>query len=122
MNHGRVPSFVALQMELSVVKEPVLGERPTEDQDVGCSAFFGIRSADRCVISRQFGKPFWANARQRSNLSVVLRFSVSVQPTEESNEMPPQKRMFTQQPSSIIILQSSAFLDFDLTFQQSGRQ
>ena len=69
-------------MLLTVVRVTVLGGRPTKKHSVGCFALFGIRLIDRCVDSRVFWLPSWAFAQQRSVLSGVLRFSVSVQSTD----------------------------------------
>ena len=80
-----VSAFSRKMRGLSGVLVTVLGSRPTKKHSVGCFALFGIRSVDRCVDSRVFRLPSWTFARQRSVLSGVLRFSVSVQSTDQQS-------------------------------------
>ena len=67
---------------LSGVPDTILGGRPTDGLFVWCLTFFAFRSVDRCGRSRVFRVPSWADARQKSALSGILRFSVSVQSTD----------------------------------------
>ncbi len=68
---------------LSGVSDTVLGVRPTEEHPVGYCAVFGICSVDRTAFSQVSGIPSWADARQRSLLSGISWFPVSIQSTDE---------------------------------------
>ena len=65
--------------EVSGIWDTVLSWRPTEGRPVWCFVLFGIRLVDSLSDSRVTESPSWADARQKSNLSGVLSFSVSIQ-------------------------------------------
>ena len=75
-------SFYRQIRAVSGVLDTVLGGRPTEERSVWCLVVFGIRSVDRCALHWVLRVPSWADARQRSVLSGVWRFSVFVLPTD----------------------------------------
>ncbi|PTQ85904.1 hypothetical protein C8U37_1027 [Trichococcus patagoniensis] len=77
-------SFSRQMRGLSSVRVTILGGRPTDERSVWCFALFGIRSVERCVDSRVFELPSWADARQKHDLSGLLRFSVFVQSRDAS--------------------------------------
>ena len=61
-----------------------LGWRPTEERFVWCFMLFGIQTVDRLTSSRVTESPSWADARQKGDLSGVVRFSVIIQSTHSA--------------------------------------
>ena len=75
-------SFSRHIMRVSALRYSSLVVQSTHHVGVGCSALSVMHSADRLACSLVSESPSWADARQKSNLSGVVRFSVTIQSTD----------------------------------------